>query len=223
MTSKSELEQAYNRYIASSSPVSSAPQANDAFEVYSLSLVLEAARREGAAISFKSVSGLSDPTPIIFRSSPGNIYSTHRDYCHVVIEFHNGLIFEVHLGVYAEGKAGTIHECDVMVVDSSEAQFCRTNRVHPKRTKITIAIECKFYSGNLGISLGREFLGMTVDMNHEGRFFLSNSDGISLDRILAHHKRERYLGLTPLNPDSQEQVISLFRSSFRNIKAKKRQ
>lgn len=222
MTSKRDLEDAYERYIDSSSPISSAPQANDAFEVYSLSLILEAARQEGALISFNTVTGINNPVPIIFRSSPGNIYSIHRNYCHAVIDFSNGLTFEAHVGVYAEGLAGTIHECDVMVIESTEGQFCRTNRVHPKKRRTVITVECKFYSSNLGIRFGREFLGMTIDLGSENRFFLSNSDGSSLDRILAHHKRSHYLGLTPLNSDAEDQVISLFRTSFRGIKAKNR-
>lgn len=48
MTSLIDLESAYNKHLRSVVPVKSSGQANDAFEVYTLSLVLEAAKQEGA-------------------------------------------------------------------------------------------------------------------------------------------------------------------------------
>lgn len=222
MTSLTDLEIAYNKYLKNTVPVSSSGQANDAFEVYALSLVLQAARKEGATISFKTVKGTSSPSTLIFRSSPGRIYSQADDYAFAVINFNNELNFEAHVGVYVEGLAGVVHECDVLVIGAGEGDFCRRNFVHPKKIHTILTAECKFYSGNLGISLGREFLGTTIDLGKEDRFFLSNRDGKTLDRVLAHHKRQRYLGLTPLNSDTESQTISQFRTAFRNQISKKR-
>ncbi|HDY7465647.1 TPA: hypothetical protein RQJ52_004105 [Vibrio vulnificus] len=222
MTTLKDLENAYNQHLKNRVPVTSSGAANDAFEVYALSLVLEAARQEGASISFQTVNGTKSPKTLFFRSSPGRIYSKANDYAHAVIDFGNDLIFEGHVGVYVEGLAGVVHECDALVVDASEGEFCRRNMVHPKKSHTVLTAECKFYSGNLGISLGREFLGTTLDLGKEDRFFLSNRDGKSLDRVLAHHKRQRFLGLTPLNPDSEAQTISQFRTAFRNQKSRRR-
>lgn len=222
MTSLRDLESAYKKHLQSQIPVNSSGHANDAFEIYALSLVLQAAKQEGANISFKTVNGTEHPSKLIFRSSPGRIYSTADDYAHALIKFDNELYFEAHVGVYVEGLAGVVHECDVLVIDAGEGDFCRRNIVHPKKSHTVLTAECKFYSGNLGISLGREFLGTTVDLGKEDRFFLSNRDGKTLDRVLAHHKRQRYLGLTPLNPDAESQTISQFRTAFRNQISKKR-
>jgi hypothetical protein len=222
MTSLNDLESAYNNHLKAKVPVKSSGQANDAFEVYALSLVLKAAQQEGANISFQTVNGTTSPTNLIFRSSPGRIYSTADDYAHALISFNNELNFEAHVGVYVEGLAGVVHECDVLVIDAGEGDFCRRNIVHPKKNHTVLTAECKFYSGNLGISLGREFLGTTIDLGKEDRFFLSNRDGKTLDRVLAHHKRQRYLGLTPLNPDAELQTISQFRTAFRNQISKRR-
>jgi hypothetical protein len=222
LTSLANLQAAYTSLLAGHAPVASSGQANDAFEVYTLSLVLSAARDEGATIRFESTSGVINPSPLRFRTSPGRIFSTVHDYSHALIQFPDGLAFEAHIGVYVEGLAGVLHECDVLVVDASEGRFCRRNRVHPKKSSTVLTAECKFYTGKLGIDLGRQFLGVTADLGSEGRFFLSNADGKSVDRVLAHHKRERFFGLTPLDADAENQVVALFRSTFRDLRARRR-
>jgi len=120
MTSLSDLESAYNKHLKGNIPVSSSGQANDAFEIYALSLVMQAAQQEGAKISFKTVNRTQNPSKLIFRSSPGRIYSKANDYAHVLINFDDKLYFEAHVGVYVEGLAGVVHECDVLVIDASE-------------------------------------------------------------------------------------------------------
>ncbi len=222
MTTLADLETAYNLLLANHAPVASSGQANDAFELYTLTLVLRAAKQEGASIAFDSSLGVSNPSPLRFRTSPGRIFSTAHDYSHATIRFSDGNSFEGHIGVYVEGLAGVLHECDVLVLDASEGQFCRRNRVHPKKASTVLAAECKFFAGTLGIALGRQFLGVTTDLGSEGRFFLSNSDGKSVDRILAHHKRQRSFGLSPLTRDTEDQVVAQFRNTFRNLKAKRR-
>lgn len=222
MTSHADLVAAYNSTLSGHAPVASAGAANDAFEVYVMTLALRAAREEGGTIQFQSVSGVLNPSPLQFRTSPGRIYSLAHDYTHAQVKFPSGLSYEVHIGVFVEGLAGVLHECDLAVIESAEAEFCRRNHVHPKRTAVLLTAECKFYTGKLGIALGREFLGTTADLGSEGRFMLSNSDGRSVDRVLAHHKRKRHFGLTPLDPDAEIQVIAQFREVFRNARAKRR-
>ena len=222
MITHQQLKDAYNAILSSHAKVKSSGQANDAFEVYVLSLVLRAAKEEGADVEFESVSGVKAPNPLTFRTSPGRIYSRVNDYSHAVIQFDRDLIFEAHVGVYLQGVAGVVHECDVLVIDRSEGVFCRRNAVHPKRSTAAITAECKFYAGKLGIDIGREFLGVTTDIGKEDRFLLSNSGGRSVDRVLAHHKRQRFFGLSPIDKDSENQVVALFRGSFRNQRARRR-
>jgi len=203
MTTADDLKKAYESLLGTAAPVASSAEANDAFELYVLALMLRAAREEGAAIAFESASSVQNPTPMIFRTSPGRIYSTAQDYTHATISFPDGLSYEAHLGVYVEGVAGVLHECDALVIDAAEGRFCRRSQVHPKRSSVILTGECKFYSGKLGIELGRQFLGVTTDLGAEGRFFISNTDGRSVDRVLAHHKRQRFFGLTPLDTDAE--------------------
>jgi len=222
VTSEADLRRAYARLLAGHAPVRAAGQANDAFEVYALGLVLRAAHEEGARIAFASSKGTPNPSPLIFRTSPGRIFSTAQDYSHATIEFPNGPALEAHIGVYVEGVSGIAHECDVVVLVASEADFCRRNHVHPKKKRAVLSVECKFFSNPLGIALGRQFLGVTADLGKEGRYFVSNRDGISVSRILAHHKRQRHFRLSPLDRDSEEQLIAQFRVTFRDLRARRR-
>jgi hypothetical protein len=222
MTTLADLQAAYDAALAGAAPVASSGQANDAFEVYVLTLALRAGREEGATIQFQSASGIANPSPLRFRTAPGRIYAPANDYTHALLIFPQGLSYEAHIGVYIEGLAGVLHECDIAIIEAAEAQFCRRTWVHPKKADVLLTAECKFYTGKLGIALGREFLGTTADLGSEGRFMLSNSDGRSVDRILAHHKRKRHFGLTPLNDDSENQVVAQFREVFRDTRAKRR-
>ena len=222
MTSLADLERSYKTLLAAHAPVAFAGQANDAFEVYTLALVLRAAAEEGAAIGFEARSGISNPSPLKFRPAPGSVFAPSPDYSYATIHFAPRLDFEAHIGIYVTGVAGVTHECDVAVIHASEGRFCRQTRVHPRRAKAILTAECKFYAGRLSIALGREFLGVTADLGVDGRFFVSNSDSPTVDRILAHHGRRRGLRLTPLDSDMETQVVGEFRSTFRDAKAKRR-
>lgn len=215
MTTLADLKTAYDATLAGHAPVVDPSLANDAYELYAFTLLLKAAHAEGCLpITFSTSSGSTSPTVLRFRTSPGSIYSQAHDYCHANVTFPAGIAYEVHIGVYVAGVAGVLHECDVAVIRADEAAFCRRNRVHPKRAHVLIAGECKFYTGNLGIALGREFLGATTDLSSDGRFLLSNSDGNSIDRVLAHHKRRRQFQLSPLDANVEAQAIAQFKQIF---------
>jgi hypothetical protein len=106
VTTQTDLAAAYGKFLAGNAPVHSSGQANDAFELYTLCLVLQAAGEEGSRISFESSLGVANPSALRFRTSPDRIFSTTADYTHAVIEFADELRFEAHMGVYVEGLAG---------------------------------------------------------------------------------------------------------------------
>lgn len=109
-------------------------QGSDLFEAYILTLILQASRSEGATISYENVFG-SAPNQFYFRTSPGHIYSTRHPYTHAVIDFGQRPPLEAHLGIRVSGRSQVLHECDVAVLDRSEAQECRQNRTEPNRDR----------------------------------------------------------------------------------------
>ena len=139
--------------------ISSSSAGDDVFEVYAFSLVLEAARREGADIQYENVSGAFQGT-CTFRTSPGHIWSERRPYTHAVLSLTGKPSLEAHLGVMLQGSSGTPHEADIAVIPRSEGLTCRLNRAEPRASTALLTIECKFYTTPLPLGMGRGFVGL---------------------------------------------------------------
>lgn len=194
----------------SSLNISAADQPWDVYEAYSFGLVLQAGRRVGASVSFEDVNG-SATTSLVFRTSPGTVYPGSKaiPYTHGVLRFPKGVEFEVHQGVYVSGKSGVAHECDVAVVERTEAQTCRSRRVNPRSKCVLLAVECKLYAA-LGIDLARSFIGLTSDLAPSDRFFISNTSHGNLEMLLTHHGRSWETNVVPF----QVQEVNRLRARF---------
>lgn len=89
---------------------------NDIYEAYIFFLVIDAARTEGATISYKDWRG-NTAQSLVFRTSPGVIYSRAHDYTHALIEFNGAPSLEAHVGIKLVGKSLVSHEADVAVLN----------------------------------------------------------------------------------------------------------
>ena len=212
-----QIQNALGGAIAPSLTAASA--GSDIFEAYILSIVLNAAEIEGATIAFRNVDG-SVPGLFTFRTSPGHIWWDSQLYTHVELQFPDAPLLELHLGVYVTGKSGLIHEADVLVLLSEEAQMCRLNQVPPRSRKSIIAAECKFYASNLRIGLGRAFVGLCSDLSTRECFFVTNSTSTSIEKLLTHQRRKWQSLVEP----NQQVVVDRFRNSlqdaFKDFKTK---
>lgn len=189
--------------------------ASDLYELFLFSLVLEAASEEGASFEFRDVNG-DIPDTLIFRTAPGDIASRRRPYTHAVIRFPNKPPLECHIGIYVAGRSDVAHECDVAVLYQMEAEACRRNSgVLPRHHKVLLAIECKFYTGNLKLALGRGFLGLVADIHHSPgeRYFVMNTSSDSVARLLTKHKRKLSHDLIP----NEIREVTKLRSSFQEV------
>lgn len=191
----------------------------DVYEVYLWSLVLEAARTLGASISFEDVFG-RPATVLNFRVSPGTVFPTRRAnpirYTHAVIRFGTTPPLEIHQGIYVTGKSGLPHECDVAVITRNEGNACRSaGDAHPRCAKTVLAVECKYLSSNPGIGLARGFIGLTVDVWNENRFFVCNLSQPEVQKFLTHHKRKWSHDTIPTNVTVVGELRSLFQRVFR--------
>jgi len=206
--------------------LTSASAVSDIFEAYILSILLQAAEKEGATISYEDVSG-NVPTTFVFRTSPAHIYSTTHPYTHAVIRFkrEEGVApLEAHIGVRVAGKSNVLHECDIAVIDRLEAINCRRSSVSPRYTKLLLAVECKYYSGNLGIDLARSFLGLNTDLPTKDSYFVTNTSSDTVGQLIAHHNQSRRIqwepNIVPISTKDVERLRGVFQGTFMHYKAR---
>lgn len=219
MASKSELITVLESCLENSTITNLLSNSNsDLYEAYIFSLILRAARAEDATIYFEDNAG-TRTTELLFRTSPGTIYSDAQNYTHAVLEFSNGKVVEVHIGIKISGKSGISHEADVAVVDRAECETCRRGNVNPRNTKVIFAVECKYYFTNLGINLARSFLGLDSEFAANKVYFVSNTSSRSVEKILSKHSKKWDRNVIPrLNSDT-ERVMNQFRTAFVNLNA----
>jgi len=184
-------------------------------------LVLEAAQSEGGTITYKNIHGHTidgvTHSQFHFRTSPGAISSNRHPYSYALIDFPNCPLLEAHVGVYIAGKSQVRHECDVAVIFSDEAEFCRQQNTHPRCTKVVLAAECKYYiDSDLGVNLGRSFLGLIQDIQQKNRFFVSTKEGDSVKKLFARHEKLYELGMSPLTANIERRLLSNFEQAFRD-------
>lgn len=204
-------------YAAATAGYSDSSATNDIYENYIWALCLRAARRHGASIHYETFNEAPAGT-LVFRTSPGAIYSTTHPYTHAVINFAGCPPLEVHIGIRITGKSRVLHECDVAVLDKSEGRLCRQEQVHPRASKVLIGVECKFYTSAIQLHLGRGFLGLTSDIHRKERYFVTNSQSPSVTKLIAYHQSEWECGVQPNSP-SADALMHRFARAFRNYKA----
>jgi hypothetical protein len=202
--------------------LTSASTANDLYEAYLFSIIIDAARAEGAArVDFRSRSQ-ANPTVFVFRTSPGYLHSTTQDYGHAEIEFQGKPVIEAHLGVRIAGTSGVLHECDVCVLLQEEANVCRNSAttVAPRSARVVLSVEAKFYAGDLGLHLGREFLGFLSDTSIDKPFFVVNRTSDSIEKLLSHKGKLWEHNISPSNTRDVERLRNAFQTGFKDFNAK---
>ena len=208
---------------ATTPALTSASAANDVYEAYLFSLVLEAAKAEGAAIRLECIDG-GVPTSFIFRSSPGYLNSRAHNYGYAVLAFANCPVLEAHVGVRVSGHSGVLHECDISVLFQREADVCRSRSQHiaPRSSQVVVAIEAKFYAADLGLHLGRGFLGLVRDTSAHNTFFVINRSARSVERLLAHKRQQWEHHVLPTQPMALDRFRFAVQKAFHNFVAKYR-
>jgi hypothetical protein len=194
---------------------------DDLFEAYLFSIIIEAAIAEGAQVVFKNRHG-ANPHTFIFRTSPGYIGSTRRDYGFAELAFPNAPALEVHLGIRVVGHSKVLHEYDVSVLLKSEAGLCRASieNIAPRSSKVIIAIEAKCYSTtNAGLNLGREFLGLDIDTSAKQVIFVMNRSSISVERLLSYKNRKWEHNILPGNANDVSRLRGQFQTAFKDFRA----
>jgi hypothetical protein len=198
-----------------------ASDANDVFEGYTLAIVLSAARAAGATVAFEANDG-NATTNLIFRTSPGDIFSPKKKYTHAVISLPSCQPVEAHIGVKVSGRSGVLHECDVAVIDRHEARICRREKVHPRASKVLIAAECKFYASTLQLGLARAYLGLAEELSKQNRLLVTNTTSDSAAKMIAYHRAGWEFNLSSPAAAQAVDLEAKFKEAFRNYVAKRK-
>jgi hypothetical protein len=199
------------------------------FEGYLLSLVLQAAKLEGASIDYRDVDG-STPTKLVFRTSPGYIASKAKPYTYAIITFPNKPVLEAHIGVRVAGSTGVLHQCDVAVIKQTAAERCRRASqstkpgqpipwVSPKHSELILAVECKFYAkADLGLDLARSFIGLVSDIYKPSFYFVTSTSSDSVETLLRKKKKDCRDNIIPSSTQEVTKLLSAFQDTFTYFK-----
>jgi hypothetical protein len=202
-----------------------ATHVGDLYEAYIFSLVIRAAINEGAVPEQGGALTFRDPddqvtTDLLFRRSPGQIYTTTQPYTHAVIEFEGKPFLEVHVGIKVIGRLKVPRECDIAVLYRDRAIACRAQRRIPKAAEVVMAIECKHIE-DLDLDAASEFLGLTSDLRvKESWFFVASGDSAGVARMLANDRKEWHHQVVPGAPNNVNRLMYALQNGFKNFQAK---
>lgn len=212
------LQEIKNAISSVGATYSTKSAAHDAFEAYVWTLLVDACKRIDASVKLRVVTR-GGASKLYFRTAPGAIYSNPNDYSRADIALPNGAEFEAHVGIKVQGASGAVHECDVCLVDKDEADYCRSERTHPRHTKVPVAIECKYYSSAVGVDKGRSFLGLAKELSPRNRYFVCITFSPVVERLLKRHElvAETQLGSVSLDNKSAIRFRSLLEHSLRRL------
>jgi hypothetical protein len=175
----------------------------DLYEVYLFGLCIQAAESIGMSATFRDTSGM--PTQVLLlRTSPSSIWSHAQLFTHAVLSLRGSSRLEVHLGVYVRAPSGVSHEADIVVMESMEAARARVQQDDPRINKTAVVMEAKFYSSNVRLRTGREFLGLASDLGGSSSIFVSSSPGGSVHKLLSHRHRSAHFELIPRSAQENE-------------------
>lgn len=196
----------------------------DLYEAYLFGLVLNAARAEGATVTYENVTGALVAN-LVFPTSPRFLKTSTAGYTHAVLTFGSPVPdLEVHTGVYVAGSSGCVHELDVLVVRRDAAAAVRSAAVAkgtPRAKDLVLLLEAKFYElTKLGISETRDFWGLQADFESVARFFVLSKDADPPSRFLARRKvlPELQAPVVPSDAAGEARLTGLLQQAFNEHK-----
>jgi hypothetical protein len=192
-----------------------------AYASYVFGLILRGTRlvADPTSVSLRSIwsnAGIP-PKRFVVRGAPGNIYSTRHDYGYAYFRC-NRRDYEIHLGVQYLGASRVPHEFDISIIDAADANASRRYGRQPGPGKAKLVFECKYYAGNLDISLGREFVGLLADFSStKVARLVTNSGSTSIRAYLTDRVKYRLTEqLVPGATAAEHQFINAVADDLQN-------
>lgn len=192
---------------------------HDLFEAYVLTLLLDAGKATGWTYALRDGWGNMVTAPL-FRRGPGRLTSRQFTFAHLTRPGRRDL--EAHLGVKVAGRAPVVvspatksgrllHEFDLLVLPSREADACRTAKTDPDFSVVVAHAEMKYHGGNLSLPLGRASVGMASECALHGKSVLvTNRMGLTVQDLVQHHGVMFRYRVTSTSPVAEGHVRSWF-------------
>lgn len=200
----------------------SAPTAgNDLYEGYLFALVLRAARLEGFGVTFADADGAA--TVLRLRRAPGRLPSggpPGARFTHAVLACPSRPALELHTGVGVVGKSKVVHEADVLVLPQGDADRCRDHNLDPRGYDGELLIEAKYYTEPVGLSAGREFLGLCSDVSAKQKVFVATLAGGSVVSLFSGRTVLHDIGVLPRRP-GETNLLALIQRVLRDYRSRR--
>jgi hypothetical protein len=109
----------------------------------------------------------------------------------------------------------------VAILSRAVGRTCRADRTDPPSSEAVLLMECKYYSSDPGISLGREFIGLSAECGRDECVFVTNQAATRLQKLFEQHSREWGHRILPSHPHDVDRLVGLAQRAFTRYKAKR--
>lgn len=190
------------------------------FDVYLFTILLKALANEGATIYYNNI---LDETPkyLTFRKTAGKIHGTAHPYTYAVVEFADKPPLEVHLGVKVQGRAGVLHNCNILILYQKEANMCRLLNREPRHSQVILAVKSQHSTSELKLEMAGAFIGLASDIRYEGgSYFISNSYSEPVAKLLTMARKKWEHKIFPSSTNDVNRLMYSFQTIFKDFKAR---
>jgi len=190
------------------------------FDVYLFTILLKAIANEGGTIYYNNV---LDETPkyLTFRKTPGKIHGNTHPYTYAIVEFPDKPALEVHLAVKVQGRAGVLHNCNLLMLYQKEANICRLLQREPRHSQVVLAVKSQHNTSELKLETASAFIGLASDIRYEGgSYFISNTYSEAVAKLLTIARKKWELNIFPRATNDVHRLMYSFQTIFKDFKAR---
>lgn len=190
------------------------------FDVYLFTILLKAIANEGGTIYYNNV---LDETPkyLTFRKTPGKIHGNTHPYTYAIVEFPDKPALEVHLAVKVQGRAGVLHNCNLLMLYQKEANICRLLQREPRHSQVILAVKSQHNTSELKLETAGAFIGLASDIRYEGgSYFISNTYSEAVAKLLTIARKKWELNIFPRATNDVHRLMYSFQTIFKDFKAR---
>ncbi|MEG3861807.1 hypothetical protein [Microcoleus sp. herbarium12] len=191
------------------------------FDAYLFTILLKAVANEGGTVYYNNVVDDETPKYLTFRKTAGKIHGNAHPYTHAVVEFPNKPALEIHLGVKVQGRAGVLHNCNLLILYQKEANICRLLEREPRHSQVILAVKSEYSTSELQLETAGAFIGLASDIRYEGgSYFISNSYSQPTAKLLTTARKKWELNIFPRATNNVHRLMYSFQTIFKDFQAR---